>query len=274
MEFSLFQVERVDYAVLVTMNRPKKHNAMGRTFWAELREIFQSLSKDPEVRAVVLCGSGKQFCAGLDLGDNLAPLLRKGGGAGLDFGLAQAFLREIQDSFRAVEQCPTPVIAAVHGACMGAGLDLIAACDLRLAAKNARFSLRESKVGMVIDLAAIARLAPIIGEGHARELAFTAKEIDARRAGEIGLISDILPDRKECINAAMEIARQIAQNSPLSVQLGKQAANHQREQAPLPAAELIAQKNAQLLCCADVIHAFLSEQPRRQSNRKSHEPSD
>src|SRR5579862_3742034 len=129
----------------------------------------------------------------------------------------QGVLR-MQASVTSVAQCPKPVIAAIHGYCIGGGVDVISACDIRLASADAVFSVRETKVAIVADLGSLQRLPRIIGAGHVAELAYTGKDIDAERAREIGLVNDVFGDRDALLEAARALGSQIAANSPLAVQ--------------------------------------------------------
>lgn len=219
-DWQAFTVEISDHVARVTLTGPGKGNAMGPDFWRELPEIFRGLDADPQVRAVVLTGSGKHFSYGLDLpamAGTFGPLLA-------DKALAAPrtdFLKEIrrmQASVTAVAECAKPVIAAVSGWCIGGGLDLIAAADIRLASADALFSLREAKVAIVADIGSLHRLPGIIGEGHLRELAYTGKDIDAARAEKIGLVNDVYPDQEAVLAAADALAAEIAANPPLVVQ--------------------------------------------------------
>ncbi|RBM22599.1 crotonase/enoyl-CoA hydratase family protein [Prauserella sp. PE36] len=214
------KVERAGHVAEVTLLGPSKGNAMGPDFWRELPLVFRALDDDPEVRAIVLTGSGAHFSYGLDL-----PAMLPGWSEYLA-GDAQAgprtkFLAEIrrlQESVGAVAATRKPVIAAVSGWCIGGGVDVIAAADIRLASADAKFSVREVKVAIVADLGSLQRLAGIIGEGHLRELAFTGRDIDAARAERIGLVNDVYPDQDAVLAAARELANEIAANPPLVVQ--------------------------------------------------------
>ncbi|MGH3624705.1 MAG: crotonase/enoyl-CoA hydratase family protein, partial [Sciscionella sp.] len=214
------RVKLQDHVAEVTLLGPGKGNAMGPDFWRELPIAFGALDADSEVLAVVLTGSGKHFSYGLDL-----PAMMPGW-ADLLSGSALAgprtrFLddiRRLQSSVDSVAKCRKPVIAAVSGWCIGAGVDLIAAADVRIASADAKFSVREVKVAMVADIGSLQRLSGIIGEGQLRELAFTGRDIDAARAERIGLVNDTYPDPESTLDAARGMAAEIAANPPLVVQ--------------------------------------------------------
>lgn len=215
----------------VLLTGPGRGNTMGPDFWRELPIVFRTLDADPEVRAVVLAGSGGNFSYGLDLyamlprwADALYPT---DAAAGPRTTLLRE-IREVQDAFTAVATCRKPVVAAVSGWCVGGGVDLIAAADIRLASADARFSVRETAVGIVADGGSLQRLPAIIGEGHTRELAFTGRNIDASRAHAIGLVNDVHPTADDVLAAAHELAAEIAANPPLVVQGVKDVLDHSR----------------------------------------------
>jgi enoyl-CoA hydratase len=214
----------------VTLLGPGKGNAMGPAFWAELPVAFETLDADPDVRAIVLTGSGKNFSYGLDLaamGDTLGPMMADGALARprADF---HTRLRTMQQSITAVADCRTPVIASVQGWCIGGGVDLISAVDIRYASADAKFSVREVKLAIVADVGSLARLPLILSEGHLRELALTGKDIDAARAEKIGLVNDVYDDADASLAAAHATAAEIAANPPLVVQGVKDVLDEQR----------------------------------------------
>jgi enoyl-CoA hydratase len=214
----------------VTLLGPGKGNAMGPEFWAELPSVFASLDADPDVRAIVLTGSGRNFSYGLDLpamGDTLSPMLADGALAKprAEF---HTRLRSMQQSITAVADCRTPVIASIHGWCIGGGVDLISAVDIRYASADAKFSVREVKLAIVADVGSLARLPLILSDGHLRELALTGKDIDAVRAEKIGLVNDVYADAEASLAVAHATAKEIAANPPLVVQGVKDVLDEQR----------------------------------------------
>src|ERR1700751_4234301 len=212
-------VETKDHVAQVTLIGPGKGNAMGPAFWSELPELFAALDADPDVRAIVITGSGRNFSYGLDLpamGGTLAPVLADGALAGprTDF---HAEVLPMPNTIRAVADCRTPTIAAVHGWCIGGGVDLISAVDIRYASADAKFSVREVKLAIVADVGSLARLPLILSDGHLRELALTGKDIDAARAEKIGLVNDVFAAAAQALAAAPATAAEIAANPPLAV---------------------------------------------------------
>ena len=250
----------------LTLIGPGKGNAFGPDFWREMPELFRALDEDHDVRVVVLRGAGEHFSYGLDLAAAMAelgPLLMGPQMAGSRTKLHDLILR-YQRAIDAVEQCRKPVIAAVHGWCVGAGLDLAAACDFRLCAANAQFSLREVRVAMVADVGSLQRLPAIIGEGATRELAFTGKDIDAATALRIGLINRVLPDPGALFDDARATALQIAANPALAVQGIKRVMNFSSEHGSVAGRHHVAAWNAAFLQSEDLAEAFAAFAQKRE----------
>jgi len=221
-------IERAGAVATLWLDRPEKLNALHRPLWDAIPAAVAALDADPEVRVIVLGGRGRAFCAGIDLLDH-APSMSSGGslsGRGdSPVSRRRAFyddVRRYQDTASCFANINKPVIAAVHGMCLGAGMDLITACDIRLASADATFSVRETKIAMVADVGTLQRLPRIIGDGPARELIFTGRDIDAARAREIGLVNEVLPNQAALAARASAMAQEIAANSPLAVQGAKQ----------------------------------------------------
>jgi enoyl-CoA hydratase len=217
-------IERDGSIATLWLDREEARNAMGPDFWRDLPLAMEELGDDPGIRCIVLAARGPHFSVGLDLKAMGGSLLNGGDSEG---SLSSASsrnattydtIRRMQDSVSAVERCPKPVIAAIHGYCIGGGVDLIAACDIRLASLDAAFSVREAKVAIVADIGSLQRLPSIIGMGHVKELAYSAKDITAVRAAEIGLVNDAEGGAAEVVSRAQDLAREIAANSPLAVQ--------------------------------------------------------
>jgi enoyl-CoA hydratase len=214
-----------DHTATVLLGDPRKGNPMGMAFWEELPKVFAALDVDPEVRAIVLTSEQPHFSFGLDLmgmGSQLMPAVT-GGMAGRSE--IERLGRVLQFAFETVARCSKPTVAAISGWCIGAGVELILACDVRVCAADAKFSLREVRMGMVADLGGIQRLPFVVGEGNARLLALTGMDIDALRALSMGLISEVHSDSAKAIIAAKAIASAIAANPPRVVAAIKSVMN-------------------------------------------------
>lgn len=222
------EVLRLDVAESIAtlwLDRPAAGNAMGPAFWSDLPRAMAEVAQRDDVRVVVVAARGSHFCVGLDL-KAMGSLVAGQPAAGDDrplshaarSGQARHSIRGLQAAISSVAECPKPVLAAVHGYCIGGGVDLIAACDIRLASADAMFSVREAKMAIVADLGSLQRLPKIIGSGQLAELAYTGKDIGADRARDIALVNDVLPDAEAAQTAARSLAAEIAANSPLAVQ--------------------------------------------------------
>ncbi|XP_017870528.1 PREDICTED: delta(3,5)-Delta(2,4)-dienoyl-CoA isomerase, mitochondrial [Drosophila arizonae] len=210
----------------VELNRPKKLNAINRDMWLEIRACFETLAVNPDCRAIVLSAAGKHFCAGIDLSSMMAlgqqladydDVARKG-------VVLERTIKIYQDSITAVELCPKPVIMAVHQACIGAGVDLITAADIRYSTQDAFFQVKEVDIGMAADVGSLQRLPKAIGsQSLARELCFTGRRFESAEAERCGLVSRVYPDKESLLAGAIALAEEIASKSPIAVQTTKES---------------------------------------------------
>ena len=252
------------HVVEVVLIGPGKGNALGPDFWAEAPAVFDRLGADGEVRAVVVRGEGSHFSYGLDLvamGPVMLPLVT--GGAAERARLLEAG-EQMQRAFRAVAACRAPVIAAIDGWCIGAGLELACACDVRLCSSAARFSLREVKVSMVSDLGGLQRLPFIVGEGRAREMALTGDDVDAASAERMGLVNSVFRDGRELLERARALAGRIAANPPLAVAATKRVLNARLEDSVNRGLREALMLNGSIMPSADfqeAIAAFMERRP-------------
>ena len=265
--YEALTVDVADHIAQVTLIGPGKGNAMGPAFWAELPVVFAELDADPDVRAIVLTGSGKNFTYGLDLaamGGTLAGVMGGDGATAKPRADFHKHLKSMQQSITAVADCRTPTIAAVHGWCIGGGVDLISVVDIRYASADAKFSVREVKLAIVADVGTLARLPMILNDGHMRELALTGKDIDAARAEKIGLVNDVYADAEATLAAARATAAEIAANPPLTVQGIKDVLDEQRTDAVAASLRYVAAWNSAFLPSKDLtegITAMFEKRP-------------
>ena len=226
--YKFYIVEKKPPVAWVFLNRPDKKNAMNPPAWKESLPIFEDLDRDPDIRAVILAGKGACFCAGIDLMEmvkEMPELMEQSQKGGIKWKLIPK-ISNLQDSISCIEWCRKPVIAAIHGYCIGGGLDMATACDIRICSKDAVFSLREAALGFVADVGVLQRIPLIIGQGHARELAYTARNITAQRAKEILLVNDVYDTSDILMERAEALALEIADMSPLAVQASKDVLNY------------------------------------------------
>jgi enoyl-CoA hydratase len=214
---NVIEIERDGHIGRLWLNRPDKLNAFNEEMWTDLPPAVETLVADG-VRTIVLGARGRVFTAGIDL-EALATFPKSADVASRRALYAE--IKRLQASISAVADAPVPVIAAVHGACIGAGIDLIAACDIRLASSDASFSVRETRMAMVADVGTLQRLPTILNAGHLAELVYTGVDIDAAEAERIGLVNHVYDDANALLDGANEIAERIVANSPLAVQGAK-----------------------------------------------------
>jgi enoyl-CoA hydratase len=264
-EYRAIRLEKREAVAEVVLIGPGKGNAMGPDFWREMPEVFTRLDHDDEVRAVIVRGDGSHFSYGLDLAAMMGNLGQHFGGANLaaERTAMLDLVLQMQQAFDRVEACRKPVIAAVNGWCIGGGLDLIAACDMRLCSADARFSLREVKVAIVADLGSLQRLPRIIGEGNTRELALTGKDISAERALRMNLVNEIYDTPEALLDAARTTAREIADNPPLVVQGIKRVMNYCADKSVKDGLEYVAVWNSAFLQSHDLGEAMAAFMERR-----------
>ena len=258
-------VEISDHVARVTLLGPGKGNAMGPAFWAEMPAVFGALDDDPDVRAIVVTGSGKNFSYGLDLAAMGGALPGLDAGAKDRAGFHKRLLK-MQDAITAVADCRTPTIASVHGWCIGGGVDLISAVDIRYASTDATFSVRETKIAIVADVGSLARLPLILSDGHLRELVLTGKDVDAARAARIGLVNDVYADADASLAAAHATAAEIAANPPLTVTGVKDVLDQQRTARVAESLRYVAAWNSAFLPSKDLAEAVTAMFQKRPPN--------
>jgi len=262
-EYKAFRVELADKVAQVVIDRPEKINAMNADFWAEIIDVFRWVDDTDEVRVVVLSGAGPHFSSGIDL----QLLAQVGAQLGKDVGRNAEQLRRkilsLQASFNAVDHCRKPVIAAIQGYCLGGAIDLISACDMRYCSADARFSIKEIDMGMAADVGTLQRLPRIIGDGMMRELAYTGRTLDGAEAQAIGLVNRVYENPKALMEGVNELARQIAEKSPLAIRGTKEMIRYMRDHRVDDGLEYIATWNAAMLQAADLRVAVAAHMARQ-----------
>ena len=218
MSYNTVLVEQKDAVGIIRLNRPEKRNAMNQEMWTALPSAITELGNKTDIRVVVIAGRGKSFCVGLDISSAGESQDQSPPPSGAIANLRQfEITRSFQDGITAIANCPVPVIAAVHSHCIGAGIDLITACDIRLASADSIFSVRETRIGIVADVGTLQRLPDCVSAGHVAELAYTGKDFGAAYAEKIGLVNNVYPDVQAVQAAALKLATEIAVNPPLAV---------------------------------------------------------
>lgn len=267
MTYQHLEVESSDGIGSIWLNRPDKLNAMSADIWEDIPAAMRDLESDGTTRVVLLAGRGDAFTVGIDVA-MLAALAPGGSSAAVANRRLYDKIKELQATPSAFADSPLPVIAAVDGYCLGAGMDLITACDVRLCSAGATFSIRETRMGLVADVGTLQRLPGIIGAGHTAELALTGADFDATRAAEIGLVSRVLPDRDGLMKAALALAEEIAANSPLVTDGVKRVLAANSGRTVEEALDFVAQWNAAYLISNDLFEATRAFTEKRRPDFK------
>ena len=221
MDFSsdVITIEKTGAVGTIWLDRPDKYNALSEPVWLAIPEALKSLEADADIRSIIVAGRGKHFCVGIDLVQSgMGTHQRPAGESEAVANLKQLQgTSKFQASISSLAECPLPVIAVVHGHCLGAGIDMITACDIRIAAADSNFSVRETRIGLVADVGTLQRLPKILNAGHVAELAYSAKDINAARAEKIGLVNDVYETFDAAYAEGMALATIIAANPPMAV---------------------------------------------------------
>ena len=264
MQFETLNVTLQDHIATVRLNRPEKANALNATMWQEIRKAFQWVDATPEARVAILQGEGKLFTAGIDLQmmTTLAPPLQ-----GACDGRRREALRhtilDLQDTLTSLERCRKPVLAAIHGGCIGGGIDLITCADMRYASLDAYFTIKEIDLGMVADVGTLQRLPRLVGEGMARELAYTGRRFNAGEAFEMRLLNRVFDSREALYTGVRDIAAAIAAKSPLSIRGTKEMITYARDHSVADGLNYIATWNAAMLQSSDLSEAMTANSTKR-----------
>lgn len=252
------------HVVTVRLNRPDKANAMNFAMWQDIRAVFQWVDATPEARVAVIEGEGRHFTAGIDLEllAGLKPRVQSDCEGRTRESLRHLIL-DLQDTLTAIERCRKPVLAAIHGACVGGGIDLVCCTDMRYCAADASFAIKEIDMGMTADVGTLQRLPRLIGDGVVRELAYTGRKVDAAEARSIGLVNRVFETREALRAEVAEIAAVIAAKSPLAVRGTKEMLLYARDHSVADGLNYIATWNAAMLMSSDLDEALRAGAERR-----------
>ncbi|MEM9107618.1 MAG: crotonase/enoyl-CoA hydratase family protein [Pseudomonadota bacterium] len=265
MTSSFFLISRDGPIAKLSMNRPDKANGMTPDFWTELPRLMKALDADPSVRTVVLTGEGKHFTGGMDLaafGSIAALFQQEPGRAAYAF---RSKILQLQEAFSAIERARFPVIAAIHGACIGGGIDMISACDMRLATTDAYFSIEEINIGMAADVGTLQRLPKIMSPAIAAELAYTGRRFTAQEALDYGLVSRLSDSRDKLTEDVMALAGEIAGKSPLAIAGVKRNLAFSRDHSVSDGLDYMATWNAGMLRPEDLMNAVQASMTKKQA---------
>jgi enoyl-CoA hydratase len=265
MGYACFDVSVRDRIAHLRMNRPEKRNSMTPAFWRELPEIVGGLHERGDARVIVISAAGPHFTAGMDLSVFAANGLD--GGARGEVGRMRANLRlmvlRLQESFSCLEKARIPVIAAIQGGCIGGGVDMVSACDLRYCTEDAFFCIQEINLGMTADVGTLQRLPRLIPDGVVRELAYTGRRLLAARAKDVGLVNEVYPSQEAMLDGVMQVAREIAEHSPLAVWGSKEMLNYSRDHGVADSLNYVATWQTGMFQAADLTEALQAREEKR-----------
>lgn len=266
MAYECFNLDIAEGVAHLRFSRPDKFNSFIPAFWRELPEAINDISENARARVIVLSAEGKHFTAGMDISVFMA--------GGLDAPpdnseiAAEAFrhkVRALQETFSALENARQPVLAAIQGGAVGAGVDLVTACDCRYASEDAFFCVQETAIGMTADVGTFPRLAKIIPEGWARQMAYTAERLPAAKAKEIGLVNEVFESHEALLDGVTTIAKTIAAHSPLAVAGSKRMITYARDHSTADALDYIALWNAAMLRGEDIKESYVARSEKREA---------
>lgn len=265
MSYEHIEVETDGHVGTIWLNRPDKLNAMSIDMWDDLPDAVTDLDGDDGIRVIVLAGRGRSFTVGIDVG-LLASIQPSGNSPAANSKEVYATIRRLQGTISCLADTAKPVIAAIHGHCLGAGANLISAADIRIASSDASFSIRETKMGLVADIGALQRLPSIVGDAVTAEMALTGDDYPAEWALARGLVSEIFEDRETLMSGAYDLASRIAVNSPLVTQGVKRVLQANDGRSLDQRLDYMAMWNAAYLVSNDLGEAMASFVEKRDPN--------
>ena len=268
MGYECFDLEIDSKVGHIRMNRPEKLNSMVPAFWRELPEIVDEMSASGSVRAIVLSSVGRHFCSGMDLSvfgssENIGPSSASGHPSRRQERFRSTALK-LQDTFSSLERARVPVLCAIQGACVGGGIDLVSAADMRYADESAFFSIAEINIGMTADVGTLQRMPKLVPEGIVRELAYTGRRWSAAEAHAAGFVNAVYPDHDSLVEGVLGVATEIASKSPMAVWGTKQTMHYTRDHSVADGLEYIANWNAAMFDTDDMAEAFAADQEKRE----------
>tara|TARA_B100001113_G_C21111624_1_gene623529 strand:+ start:1072 stop:1941 length:870 start_codon:yes stop_codon:yes gene_type:complete len=269
-KYKCFQIDIENHIANLVLSRPNELNTMSRDFWVELGDVLEEINRDSEVRVVVMSSTGKHFCAGMDLSafsngvDNI-PDDKKPDHARIGEAVYRV-AKELQEYISTLEKIRVPVIAAIHGGCIGGAVDLVTACDIRLASDDAFFCIQEINIGMAADVGTLQRLPKIIPDSKMREMAYTGRRMYSGEAKETGLVSNTYKSQEDMLKAANSLAKEIASKSPVAIYGLKAVMNYSRDHSVSESLEYNALWSGAMLSQKDMTEAMTANIEKRDAS--------
>jgi len=264
-EPTCFKVSIENNVAHIVLNRPEAFNAMPRPFWNELPAIVNDINDNAKARVIVISSTGKHFTAGMDIsvftdGEGISA---QGGDQYTRAEAFRQFVLTLQGSFNCLDEARMPVIAAIQGGCIGGGVDMTSACDIRYATEDAFFQIAEINIGMTADVGTFPRLCKLIPEGWVRELAYAGRRLPAAKAKEIGLVNDVFATQQEMLEHVMALAAEIAQKAPVAVAGSKRMINYARDHSIADGLDHIATWQAGMFAPPHMMESFAAKAQKR-----------
>jgi len=249
----------------IKLNRPSKANAIDEELWFSLGDCFKQMDENEDVRVCLLTGSGENFSSGIDTKflHSIAQEAEKFECEGRKREYLRGKILKLQESFTQIEKCRKPVVVGIQGGCIGGGLDLICACDMRYSTFDAVFQIKEIDLGLAADVGTLQRLPKLIPQGVVRELAFTGRKFTGEEANKLGLINNCFEDNKTMIESIRKIAEQISRKSPLVIRGLKEILLHARDNPVAEGLKYVSTWNAAMLLSSDLEESINAIQQNR-----------
>jgi enoyl-CoA hydratase len=266
MTYSSFEVTIEDKVAHLRFHRPEVMNTLTRAFWSELPAAVRDISENAKARAIVISSTGRHFTAGMDLDVFLSPAPVTGGDSADPYVRNEAFrlhVHSLQDTFTALDEARIPILVAIQGGCVGGGVDMVSACDMRYCTADGFFVIHEINIGMTADVGTFPRLCKLIPEGWVREMAYTGRRLPAAKAKEIGLVNEVFPDHETMLAEVMQRAKEIAEKNPVAVAGSKVMINYARDHSIRDALDYIATWQTGMWSPPHMAEAFAAQREKR-----------
>lgn len=269
MNYQCFDIELLSHVAHVRLSRPEKRNSMIPAFWQELPSLIKELDNSGNVRAIVLSSTGPHFSSGMDVSvfsGNTPPDGESKLSQGQRSALFYDVVKRLQQSFSAIEEARVPVLAAVQGGCIGAGVDLTSACDMRYATQDAFFTIFETNLAMTADVGTFPRICKLMPEGIVRELAYTGRNMQADEAKSHGLVNQVFDTQEKMLEHVLATAQIIAEKAPLAVHGCKKMITHARDHSVADTLDYVALWNASFFQKHEIAEAMQAQAEKRTGN--------
>jgi len=265
-KYTCFEVSITDRVALIRFSRPETFNTITPVAGVELPAIVREIDRNASARCIVIASSGKHFTAGMDLAVFTRPdgITSQSSDPHLKAERFRTNLKPLQDAFTCLDQARMPVIICVQGGCIGAGVDMISACDIRLATKDAYFCIAEINIGMTADVGTYPRLCRLMPEGWVRQISYSGERLPAPKALSLGLVNETFDTQEAMLEHAMALAKEIASKNPLAVTGAKAMINYARDHTIADGLDYIGVWNAAMLSGAHMREAFVAKAEKRE----------